>query len=167
MRAPRLVRAAVVALAALAATAFAALPTGGCQPSAELQLCGEIPANGCPLGRGGSCDDVSCSGLYDCLKGQWTLAVDCKRDGGASSTGSGSADGGPDATCTPAVIAHDGEVQSCKPDLQDPDCPVTAAESGCSESVCLTGCSDFFLCMKDGWALAAYCDEKGALVISP
>ena len=160
MRAPRLVRAALVALTALAATAFAALPMGGCQPSTMPQLCGEIPKNGCPLGRGGSCNDVLCAGLYDCVEGKWTLALDCKGDGGPSSS-----DAGTDAACTPATIAHDGEVQGCTPDLQNPDCPVTAAESVCRESVCLTSCTDFFLCTKDGWALAAYCEEEGELVI--
>jgi hypothetical protein len=162
MRAPRLVRAALLALAALAGAAFAALPIGGCQGSGELLLCGEIPANGCPLGRGGSCDDVLCAGLYDCVEGRWTLGLDCKRDGAPN----GSADAGPDAACTPAMIAHDGEVPGCTPDLQNPDCPVTAAESVCRESVCLTSCTDFFLCTKDGWSLAAYCDEEGELVLS-
>lgn len=163
-----LLRAAVVALTAPLAAAFVTLPTGGCQPSLELKLCGEIPTNGCPLGRGGSCDDVSCSGLYDCVEGHWTLSVDCKREGGSSGgAGGGSADAGPDAACMPVTIAHTGEVQGCKPDLQNPDCPVAAAEAVCRESVCLTGCDDFFLCKKDGWALAAYCDEEGELVITP
>ncbi len=162
MRAPRLVRAAVVALAALAATAFAALPIGGCQPSTMPLLCGEIPKNGCPLGRGGSCDDVLCAGLYDCVEGQWTLGLDCKREGAPN----GSTDAGPDATCAPAMIAHDGETNGCTVDLQNPDCPVAAAEAVCSQSVCLTSCTDFFLCTKDGWSLAAYCDEEGELVIS-
>jgi hypothetical protein len=170
MRAPRLVlvRAAGAAFVAVLTGAFAALPTGGCQPSLELKLCGEIPTSGCPIGRGGSCDDATCSGLYDCVEGKWTLEVDCKREGGSSGgAGGGSADAGPDAMCMPVTLAHDGEIQGCKPDLQNPDCPVVAAEAVCRESVCLTGCDDFLLCTKDGWTLVAYCDEEGVLVISP
>ena len=42
-----------------------------------------------------------------------------------------------------------------------------AAEAACRESVCLTGCLDFFLCTKAGWTLAASCDEEGELTIVP
>jgi hypothetical protein len=171
MRAIRLVPAAVVVLAALAA---AALPSGGCYDSPPLKLCGEIPANGCPIGRGGSCDDASCAGLYDCVEGQWTLSVDCSADGGTSS-GSGGGDAGADASCSPVTLSHDGELQGCKPDLESPDCPVVAAESTCVERVCLTGCIDFFLCVYDAdpntadhrsWSAVAHCDDNGELVIA-
>lgn len=172
MRALRPVRAAVFALAAFAG---ASAPAAGCFPTNELLLCGEIPAGGCPLGRGGSCDDSVCAGLYDCVEGKWTLAVDCAADGGtstatgtASGGGSGGGDAGPDVACVPATISHAGEKQGCTPDLQNPDCPVAAAEAACLESVCLTGCVDFYLCTKDSWTLAAYCDEiSGDLVILP
>lgn len=162
MRAPRHFRAVTAVFAALAALAGAALPVGGCFGSSEVQLCGEIPAGGCPLGRGGSCDDTVCAGLYDCVDGKWTREVDCPANGG---TGGG--DAGPDAVCSPVTIAHVGETTGCKPDLQNPDCPVAAAEAACRESVCLTGCLDFFLCTKDGWALAAACDDQGELSIIP
>ena len=160
MRAPRYLRAFFAALAALAG---AALPTGGCGDSPTVQRCGEIPAGGCPIGRGGTCDDAECAGLYDCVDGNWTQKVVCSSGDG----GSGGGDAGPDVKCTPVTIPHPGEMSGCKPDLQNPDCPVAAAEAACRESVCLTGCLDFFLCTKDGWTLAASCDEEGELTIVP
>jgi hypothetical protein len=165
MRAPRHFRAVTAVFAALAALTGAALPAGGCFDNPEVQLCGEIPAGGCPIGRGGSCDDTLCAGLYDCVEGKWTREVECSANGDGGSGGSG--DAGPDAVCSPVTISHVGEASGCEPDLQHPDCPVAAAEAACSESVCLTGCIDFFLCTKDGWKVAAGCDDQGELLITP
>lgn len=172
----RLVRAAVVAAVAPCALGFAMLPATGCDDGNTLLLCGEIPANGCPLGRGGSCDDAVCAGLYDCIEGKWTLAVDCPADGGTGSTSStgGGADAGPDAACTPVAVSHEGELLGCQGDLQEPDCPAAVIDGACAETVCLTGCIDFYLCLPDkgqvnqrSWAAVAYCDEDGLLVVGP
>jgi len=162
MRAPRLFRAVIAAFAALAG---AAMPAGGCSDSPVFTPCGEIPAGGCPSDRGGTCDDTACAGLYDCVEGKWTRSVDCSTDGGSG--GGGGSDAGPDVVCSPVTIAHVGEKSGCKPDPQSPDCPVVAAEAACRESVCLTGCLDFFLCTKDGWTAVATCDEEGELSILP
>lgn len=151
----------------LALTLALALGTAGCQELPAPETCGEIPEGGCPVGRGGSCDDVTCTGLYDCVEGAWALAKTCTGggDGGSGGSGGGVADAGPDA-CTPVTIDHTGETTGCTPDLQHPDCPAVAAER-CAETACLTGCIDFFLCTADGWTTAAYCTDEGELHVGP
>ena len=144
------------------ALSIAALLAAGCQELPGVELCGQIPSGGCPLGRGGSCDDVVCASLYDCLGGKWIEVERCTSGTGGGGSGPG-LDGGADA-CTPVVIDHTGETIGCTPDLQEPDCPAEAAEQ-CSESACLTGCTDFFLCTADGWKDVAYCTEDGQINI--
>ncbi len=175
----RLVRAAVVAVVAASAPAFATLHAAGCNDGDPLKLCGEIPANGCPLGRGGTCDESICAGLYDCVEGKWTLAVDCSADGGKGGDAGGDGgvhpvDGGAeaDAACTPVMLSHAGEAIGCQPDLEAPDCPVAVTDSACAETVCLSGCTDFYLCIQDpmqangkSWSAVAYCDDQGQLVV--
>ncbi|HRI70681.1 MAG TPA: hypothetical protein PK156_40895 [Polyangium sp.] len=132
---------------------------GACGSYPTSIPCGTIPANGCPLRGGGTCDDVTCGAIYSCVDGNWTLAQTCSNppleDGGM----------GADA-CTVATIDHTGETTGCKPDLQNPDCPVEAAEQ-CAAAVCQSECIDFFLCTGDGWQVVAYCDQDGQLVIMP
>jgi len=86
-------------------------------------------------------------------------------DGGVAG-GPGVSDAAQDSSCTPVMIDHQGETTGCVPDLQEPDCPVAAAES-CAETACRTGCSDFYLCTDDGWRAVAYCDEQGQIVMTP
>ena len=133
--------------------------------SDEVKLCGEIPPDGCPIGRGGTCDDATCAGLYDCVDGAWRLEQTCPGGGGGAgaSSGAAGADAGPDG-CASVRIDHTGETTGCEPDLQSPDCPVVAAET-CAASACLTDCVDFFLCTARGWVAVAYCDEEGQLVV--
>lgn len=129
----------------------------------SIQLCGTIPEGGCPIGRGGTCDDPSCTGVYNCLEGDWTLEFACDGGGGAGGGGSSSSDASSSASaCISATFDHTGEVTGCKPDLEHPDCPVDAAE-GCNP--CLTSCVDFFMCTSEGWKDLAYCTEEGDLVI--
>jgi len=170
MRAIRLVGAAVLAGIAASALGFAALSTSGCDSGTAPLLCGEIPAGGCPLGRGGTCDDPLCAGLYDCVEGKWTLATDCTTNGATSgssgSSGSSGGDAGADGACTPIALSHEGEMTGCKPDLQAPDCPVSLTEGACVETVCnVTDCLDFYLCIYDKvqvdhrvWSAVAGCD---------
>ena len=137
----------------------------GCPTLPTPVPCETIPEGGCPAGRGGSCDDVVCAALYDCVDGQWTQTEACDaRDAGADPDGGdgGLGEAGP---CTPVNIDTSGKATNCTPDLQEPDCPVEAA-TGCAETVCLTGCSDFFLCKKSGWIDVAYCTDDGELVIT-
>jgi hypothetical protein len=142
----------------------------GCQSLEDPVLCGQIPEGGCPAGRGGTCDDVLCAGLYDCGDGDWVLVADCP------DPGSGGAGGGPGAggsggsggmACTPVELDHEGETIGCTPDLQHPDCPVAAAET-CAETACLSDCADFFMCVQHEekeWTVVAWCDERAQLVI--
>lgn len=179
MKAIRLAFAAVFAVLAAGAAAVSMLSASGCDSGATLLLCGEIPANGCPVGRGGTCDDSACAGLYDCVNGKWTRTTDCSADGGSSassaSSGSSGGDSGADAACTPVVFSHAGELIGCKPDLQAPDCPVSLADGACVESVCSeTDCAEFYLCIHDkdqvdhrSWSAVAACDEDGKLVVAP
>lgn len=142
-----------------------AVAAAGCPSLPTPVPCGTIPEGGCPIGRGGTCDDTECAVLYDCVDGRWTSVETCSiaLDGGVDGGDGGPViDGGP---CTPVSIDTTGKKTGCTPDLQDPDCPVEAAES-CVETACLTGCADFFLCTKDGWSQVAFCDDDGQLVVT-
>jgi hypothetical protein len=153
-------------LARAVVVAFVACCALGC-PRQELLLCGTIPEGGCPIGRGGSCEDVLCAALYDCVEGSWTSVQTCPEvagsGGGGGSGGAGAGGGQGGEPCTVVEIDHSAEVAGCEPDLQHPDCPAVAAET-CAETACLTDCLDFYLCMRDGWQTVAYCDERGQLV---
>src|SRR5687767_382060 len=88
IRFPIAFRIPVVAATTLA-FAVAILPAA-CSSGPGMQLCGQSPGNGCPVGRGGTCDDASCEGLYDCVDGAWRLVESCPG-------GTGGAGGAPDA----------------------------------------------------------------------
>jgi len=157
----------VAALSLTFSLAFSLAFSPGCYPySSEVQLCDEIPENGCPKGRGGTCDDPVCAALYDCIDGLWEKTETCEGNAvggaGGATTGSGGA-GGSGGACTPITFDHSDEKIGCMPDLQSPDCPVVAAEQ-CPESACLTDCTDFFMCKQEGWIAIAYCDDKGAVI---
>jgi hypothetical protein len=137
-----------------------------CGSGAEVKLCGRIPGDGCPLGRGGTCDDKLCGALYDCVDGAWTLVDVCDRSDAGAGAGGHVEDAGPDAPCEPVMLDHTAEVSGCAPDLQDPDCPAVAAET-CAQTACFTGCTDFFLCTAPGWTLVAHCDDQGNLILDP
>lgn len=130
-----------------------------------IETCGLIPEGGCPVSRGGSCEDATCLALYTCVDGAWAVTEDCPpiEDAGADGDAGDEADAW-DGSCTVPPIDHTGQTTGCVPDLQSPDCPIEAAES-CAETACLTRCTDFFLCTKDGWVALAYCDDQGTLVV--
>lgn len=132
----------------------------------EPLLCDEIPQGGCPTGRGGTCDDAACNALYDCVSGIWEKTKTCGGNGGGGGPTGAGGSGGSGGVCAPIELDHAGETTGCEPDLQLPDCPVVAAEQ-CPESACLTDCTDFFVCKKAGWTAVAYCDEQGAVIVSP
>lgn len=148
-----------------AAAVVAGSAAAGCGSSGDLPLCGQIPEGGCPIGRGGTCDDLACAALYDCVEAAWTVVESCPGGGGAGGAGGEGGSGGEGGGgCEPVVIDRTGEASGCEPDLQSPDCPASAAEV-CAASACLTDCSDFYLCTADGWADVAYCDPDGELVL--
>ncbi|HZF49462.1 MAG TPA: hypothetical protein VE093_12475 [Polyangiaceae bacterium] len=154
----------VVALAAFWLGGLAS----GCGSGSELKLCGQIPADGCPIGRGGTCEDATCAALYDCIEGAWTPVETCSGFGGAGGGGGAGGIGGVGGAggCTPVMFDRSEETTGCEPDLQNPDCPAVAAET-CAEMACFTDCLEFFLCTKDGWRDVAYCDPDGVLVVLP
>jgi hypothetical protein len=151
----------------------------GC-PSLSYVMCNEIPLDGCPVASGGTCEDPTCAALYDCdnANGTWVLVQACMRDGGLGGGGAGGAGGGepmPDAgPCTPPAVdlgPDAGISEGCTEDLENPDCPIAAAEP-CVEGACLTGCSDFFICTTNGmpgnqpgWLDVAYCDNNGNFIV--
>jgi hypothetical protein len=157
-------------LALVVAAGVPGLALAACQPSlpAVGELCSEIPAGGCPTGRGGSCEDKTCRALYTCLNATWHLHETCPKNSGSGGSGGGGPDrdGGPDSgegggPCTPFKFDDKGQAENCGPSLENPpDCPSQAAE-GCLESACITGCTDFFLCTKQGWVDVGYCDDDG------
>lgn len=148
-----------------AAGALLLVTTFGCDLERPL-LCGQIPEAGCPIGRGGTCEDATCLALYDCVDGDWIEVESCDvASGGAGAGGEGGVNtsaGG----CDIATFDHAREAEGCEPDLQPPDCPVEAAEV-CEP--CATGCVDFYLCLEGDeaplWTTVAYCDDDGALVV--
>jgi hypothetical protein len=134
----------------------------GCGSLPPVQRCGEIPEGGCPIGRGGTCDDVLCAALYDCLEGAWTEVERCERDPGTGGGGEGAGgEGGSAGGCLGFEVDRSDEAEGCEPELQEPDCSAAAAEV-CRP--CSTGCVDFWLCASEGWAPVGYCDETGGFV---
>src|SRR5262245_52986853 len=134
-----------------------------CHGPVTVQPCGEIPPGGCPIGRGGTCDDEECAALYDCLDGSWKLTTVCE---GAGAGGGGSGGGGTRGAggACEGVVIDDPMMPGCTPDLQEPDCPAAAA-AACHP--CLTGCEDFFVCERRGWRSVAFCDPEGHVVLEP
>ncbi len=131
------------------------------------EVCGTIPDGGCPVGRGGTCDDASCRALYDCVDGSWILTETCSSaSGGGSNEGGAPSEGGTgQGGCTPVSFDRTAEVTGCSPDFESPDCPAAAAET-CAP--CLNDCVDFYLCLEPAfpsWTLVAFCDEAGELVV--
>ncbi|MBI4702968.1 MAG: hypothetical protein HY744_17770 [Deltaproteobacteria bacterium] len=141
----------------------------GCEAVAQPRPCRELATGGCPLDRGGSCQDPLCAALYACEEGQWRFVELCgappadagSGEGGGAGNGEGAAGGG---GCGPLGLGGHEDGTGCAPDLQLPDCPVAAAET-CQP--CATGCIDFFACTATGWEVVAYCDADGGLVVEP
>ena len=152
---------------AITSAALAGWVVSACDDgSIELPECPMIPEGGCPLESGGSCVDVLCAAVYECVGESWQLVQTCEGSGGGGAGGSSSSGGGSsgEGGCAGAVIDKTDEAVGCQPDLQRPDCPAVAAE-GCQP--CQTGCVDFFLCKSDGWHAVAYCDGDGQLIVEP
>jgi hypothetical protein len=137
----------------------------GCPGPFDVVPCGQIPADGCPSGRGGTCDDVYCAALYDCIDGSWTEVQHCPgfSQGGGGQGGEGTGAGG-EGGCAGVTLEHPDETLGCEPDLQLPDCPAVAA-AACRP--CDTGCVDFFACTDPGWQVVGFCDEEGHVVVTP
>jgi hypothetical protein len=155
-------RAAAACALGFALVAMGSIACGGAD--APL-LCGEIPPGGCPIGRGGTCADPTCTGLYDCVSGHWRETMACPHPQGQGGAGSSSsANSSSSGQCTGAMLDHTKQTVGCTPDLEAPDCNSDVAET-CHP--CTTGCIDFFMCEAQGWMTVAYCDGSGKLILKP
>jgi hypothetical protein len=165
-----MLRAFLVLPLALLGVVFVA---AGCQSLPSVTAtCGEIPPNGCPTGRGGTCADATCAALYECVNSVWTVSETCPtqpavakpvvRSVAVAGPAGVAIDGG---ACTPVNIDVSGQTNDCMVDLMFPDCPARAAQ-GCVENVCLTGCSDFFVCSSAAWIDVAHCDDFGRITVT-
>jgi hypothetical protein len=134
------------------------LVVGACGDE-ELRPCKSIPEGGCPLDRGGSCDDPACEMLYACFDGAWEEHERC--GAGTESTSASVSASSSTGGCTPFAIDRTGETGGCAPDLLEPDCPADALET-CAP--CSLGCVDFYLCTGDGWTNVAHCSEEGDVI---
>src|SRR5258708_5344640 len=99
-------RRAAALVALLLGGALAPALVASCGDLPEPLLCGEIPPGGCPSGRGGTCDDLTCAALYDCVDGAWTPTKTCPIPDGGRPDGGDGGDGGP---CTPFMFDHSHE----------------------------------------------------------
>jgi hypothetical protein len=160
-----MVRPRVALVLLLAAAGGPVVAAAACQGFPTVQPCGEIPGEGCMAAAGGTCADPTCSALYECTGGEWSLVQTCPAyEAGAPDASDGGA-------CTPVKIDLSGLTTGCTPDLQNPpDCPIQAA-LGCEQSACLTECTDFFLCqstsMGPEWVDVAYCACDGGFFVMP
>jgi hypothetical protein len=157
-------------LALLASVATAIVAVAACQDLPNGPVCGEIPGQGCPVDIGGTCQDQTCSAIYECENGQWVLLQQCPaHEGGTGGGGGGDAgsDGGP---CAPLTVDAGAPGFDCMPDLISPDCALDAVTCP-DDTACFTGCTDFFVCSAGPcggpgpcWIDVAYCDDFGHFV---
>lgn len=138
-----------------------ALLAVGCGGGGDLRPCNDIPEGGCPLDRGGSCEDPACAVLYACFDGAWEEHEQCTANTQTTASVSASSSTG---GCAPFEIDRTGETSGCQPDLLEPDCPADALDT-CSP--CSLGCVDFYLCLAEGWVNVAHCTEEGDVVSDP
>ncbi len=135
-----------------------------CGSLGDVQPCGQIPDEGCPIGRGGSCLDLECRALYDCSEGRWVIVQTCENNGGtggASETGNEGGSGGGNS-CETVEFDHTNEI-SCDFQLQLPECKASEAESMCQDQICNSGCEVFLMCTIDvpEGVDVGMCDEEG------
>ena len=135
--------------AVLVVLAGAGLPSGACGSTADLKLCGQIRGK-LPIGRGGTCEDETCAGLYDCVEGKSVPGrALLQRAGGAGGSAVVEAARGPAALYAGAARSPGGADRgNCKPDLQDPDCPQRPPPRPAPRPFAVPGCVDFFPARK-------------------
>lgn len=143
-------RSCALALASLVAGLMA---TPACGDTATEHACTNIPAGGCPLGRGVSCQDPSCEAVYACRAGNaWELAHACPaHEAGAPRDAAVEARPVVDAAIDAPPGANGGP--GCGP-LQPPDCALGFAlvcPSGCCD------CEDLFVCQNGAWVAWGTC----------
>jgi hypothetical protein len=157
----------------LSSVVVVTLMVASCQDLPNGTPCEGIPSGGCPIDRGGSCDDPDCSAIYLCDNGHWHISEVCPvrtEDGGMPDGGDAGpvsvCMGGDGGTCTPVTFDTTGQTANCSPalDATQGDCPANVAEGSCAECVCLSGCLTFLLCTTPGWVEVGYCTCDGTFV---
>ena len=148
-------------------TVFATVAFAACRRGEYEKPCGQLPEQtACPKAGGGTCADKTCSAVYSCRDGTWSLDESCNRTDGGIEAGLDAAKDSPFPTCGDAGLDPDAGDPSMCPPLSAPDCDFAVAKS-CPEQACLGDCIDYLRCTKTGWSdgVAAYCDEEGMLVV--
>jgi hypothetical protein len=140
----------------LAALAIFAIAVASCDDGPTVQPCTDIPAGGCPLARGVSCEDPACEAIYACRPGnQWELQGTCPPVDAGPPFDANVPEAEPppvyDAAIDAPPGAHGGPGCGL---LQTPDCSLgfgLACPSGCC------GCEDLFVCENGGWTFWGTC----------
>lgn len=146
-------RALVVAALGIVALAFA------CHDDETFVACASIPAGGCPLNHGVSCEDPTCQAAYACIDREWQLDHVCPGyEGGAPTP----VDAGSDVIEASTIRDADPDAPpgayggpGCGP-LEIPDCMLGTALS-CPSGCC--DCEDLFLCQNGGWEIYGSCKD--------
>ena len=153
--------------AALGIAIFAVVPACG-DGDAISQPCNDIPAGGCPLSYGVSCDDPTCLAVYRCGEDNaWTLDHACPiREAGPDVRDAMPVDAADSAVPRDAAIdappgAYGGD--GCGA-LEAPDCALGLALS-CPSGCC--GCEDLYVCQSGGWVLWGSCSLDAGITVDP
>lgn len=153
-------RRTLLALAIPLAVLLAVSLVTACDDVGPDHPCTDVPAGGCPLAHGVSCEDPACEAVYACLPGnEWELRERCPpRPPGAEGGATPDAESGApsfDAAVDAPPGAYGGP--GCAP-LLEPDCPLGVALA-CGGSCC--GCEDLFVCANGGWDYWGSCTTDG------
>jgi len=149
-----------VAVVVASAGSLAVAATPSCAEEATAQACTNVPAGGCPLSRGVSCEDPTCAAVYACRDGNvWELDRTCPpREAGApvdAGEASDAADAAPNPPRDASTDAPPGAYGGPGCDvLQLPDCSLGLALA-CPSGCC--GCEDLFVCESGGWSYWSTC----------
>ena len=142
----------------------------GCDDTPPPESCVDIPDEGCPEDEDADvCEDVTCSAVYACNGGVWSLAYACPSRPDAGLDGGRASDA---ATLEASVTSlRDVEAVDAPPgafggadciDLEQPDCSVGTALL-CSGAVDCCGCQDLYVCQGGGWIPWGECTDAGVV----
>lgn len=133
-----------------------------CEEPLQRYPCGVLPdPSACPASRGGSCEDRSCSALYECKANSWVFVETCaqKESGGAGGVGGTGQAGNSLAGASLCEVSNSTECSA----LQLPDCDESLLKTCTPDEVCELGCEGFLRCEGGEWSVSyvAYCNEEG------
>jgi hypothetical protein len=142
-------------VALFATVASFTVAVASCSDAPTARPCTDIPAGGCPLARGVSCEDPACEAVYACRSGnRWELAHTCPPRDPIEHDAS-LPEAAPPPSFDAAIDAPPGAFggAGCAV-LQLPDCPAGLA-LGCPSGCC--ECEDLFVCENEGWSFWGTC----------